>query len=81
MEYEDNAGLFNFASGLLLGAVIGAGIALLTTPQSGPRTRRRIRRAAHDIRDGASDRWEDLADEMKRKVDETVRTARKRLNR
>ncbi len=80
MEYEDNQQLFNFVSGVVLGAIIGAGIALLTAPNSGQRTRRRIARVAGELRDGAADRWDDLADEMKRKVDETVKTARKRIS-
>lgn len=79
MEYDDNRELFNFASGLILGAVIGAGVALLTAPQSGQRTRRKIRRRAGDIRHGAEDRWDEFADEVKEKVDDAVRGARKKL--
>lgn len=79
MEYENDEQVFNFVSGLLLGAAIGAGIALLTAPQSGRRTRRKIRRAAGDIRLGAEDRWDELADEVKDRVDEAVAGARKKL--
>ena len=79
MEYEDNQQLFNFVSGVVLGAIIGAGIALLAAPDTGQRTRKGIVRVAGDLRDGATDRFDDLADEMKRKVDETVKAARKRI--
>jgi gas vesicle protein len=79
MDYDDQAQLTGFVSGLLLGAVLGVGIALLTAPQSGTRTRKRLRRAATDFRHGAVDRWDDLADDLKRRVDDTVRTARKRI--
>jgi gas vesicle protein len=79
MDYDDQAQLTSFVSGLLLGAVLGVGIALLTAPQSGPRTRKKLQRAAVDFREGAADRWDDLADDMKRRVDDTVRSARKRL--
>lgn len=79
MEYDHEAQVFNFVSGLVLGAVIGAGIAILTAPESGRRTRRKIRRRAGTIRDGASDRWEDLADDVKGRVDEAIHGARKRF--
>jgi len=79
MDYENDADLFNFVSGFLLGAAVGAGIAILTAPQSGRRTRRKIRRAAGDLRVGAEDRWDELADEVKSRVDEAVRGARKKL--
>lgn len=79
MEYENNEQLFNFVSGLLLGAAIGAGIAILTMPQSGSRTRKKIRRAAGDLKLEAGDRWDDLADDMKTRVDDAVKTARKKL--
>ena len=80
MEYEDNQQLFNFVSGVVLGAIIGAGIALLTAPTTGRRTRRQLVRVAGELREGAADRLDDLADEMKRKVDETVKSARKRIS-
>ena len=79
MEYDYEAQVFNFVSGLVLGAFLGAGIALLTAPESGQRTRRRIRRAAGDIRENASDRWEDLADDVKGRVDDAFHGARKRF--
>jgi gas vesicle protein len=79
MEYDHEAQVVNFLSGLMLGAVLGAGIALLSAPQSGRRTRRRLRKAAIDIRDSASDRWEELSDDVKRKVDEAIEVARDRF--
>lgn len=79
MEYEESQHVASFMSGLLLGAVIGAGAALLMAPQPGRRTRRRIRRAAVDMRDTATDRLDELADEMKGKVDEAIRGARSRF--
>jgi len=80
VEYEHEAQVFNFMAGLILGAVIGAGIAVLTTPEAGKRTRRRIRRAASDIRGTAEERLEELSDEMKGRVDEVVKVARKRFS-
>ena len=79
MEYDHETQVINFISGLLLGAVIGAGVALLTAPQLGRRTRRRIKKTALTIRDSATDRWDDLADEVKGKVDDAIDGARKRF--
>ena len=79
MEYDHETQGINFISGLLLGAVIGAGVALLAAPQSGRRTRRRIKSTALTLRDSATDRWDDLADDVKGKVDDAIEGARKRV--
>jgi gas vesicle protein len=71
--------LVGFVVGLLLGAAIGATAALLTAPESGRRTRKRLGKAATEIRKGAGDRWDDLADEVKNRVDDAISGARKRL--
>lgn len=80
MEYDHEAQVFNFIAGLVLGAVIGAGVALLTAPDTGRRTRRRIRRAAGELRETAGDRWDELADDVKGRMDEAVKGARKRFS-
>ena len=41
MRYQDNSRTFNFLVGLVLGLVVGGGLALLTAPQSGRRTDRK----------------------------------------
>ena len=79
MDYDQDGQVLNFVSGLLLGAIIGAGVAYLTAPQAGKKTRKRIRRVADDFRDTATDRLDDLADEVKGRVDEVIRDARKHL--
>jgi gas vesicle protein len=80
MEYDEHSSqVVNFVSGLVLGAVIGAGVALLTAPESGRRARKRLRRVAHDVRGTAGDRWDELADEVKGRVDDAVKGARKRF--
>lgn len=79
MEYDHETQVLNFISGLLLGAVLGAGIAILTAPEAGRRTRRKLRRKAGDLTESASDRWEDLAEDVRGRVDDAIRGARKRL--
>jgi gas vesicle protein len=79
MEYDDDARLFNFISGLICGAAIGAGVAILMAPESGKKTRRRISRAAEDLRENAGDRWDDLADEVRERVDEALAGAKKKF--
>ncbi len=79
MEYEQNANAVSFVSGLILGAVLGVGIALLTAPDSGHRTRRRIGRVATDAKHSAADQLEDLAEDVKRRVDDAVHATRKRF--
>ncbi len=77
MDYDQDRQAINFISGLLLGAIIGAGVAYLTAPQAGRKTRKRLKRAAVDLRATATDRLDDIADEVKGKVDEVVRVVRK----
>ena len=55
-----------FAAGLLLGALIGAGVALLFAPQSGEDTRRMIRRRARRLTADARDRYDDLKDKVRK---------------
>ena len=71
--------LLGFVAGLMLGAAIGATAALLSAPQSGHRTRRKLGRRALEIRKSTGDRWDDVAEEVKSRVDEAISGARKRL--
>jgi len=80
MEYDHETHVISFISGLVVGAVLGAGIALLTAPESGRRTRRRIQRAAGDLRETAGDRWDELADDVRNRVDDVLKGAKRRLS-
>jgi hypothetical protein len=51
-------------AGLLLGALVGAGAALLMAPHSGEETRTILRRKARFARHRAGDAWDDLAGEL-----------------
>lgn len=79
MYYEDESRRFNFASGLLSGAVLGAGIALLLLPD---RSRvRRIRRTARSVGRTAARRAGELREEVGDTLQDTVRAGRRRLGR
>jgi len=79
MNSDHERQVVNFISGLVLGAIIGASVALLTAPQPGRRTRKKIRKAAVGLRDDATDRLDELADEVKGKVEEVIKGARGRF--
>lgn len=91
MSDEHNAQLTAFLTGLLLGSAVGAVAAILTAPQSGRRTRRslgraaegtrkRIGRTAVEIGRNTGDRWDDLADDLKERMDYAISGARKKLS-
>ncbi|MBI4544847.1 MAG: YtxH domain-containing protein [Gemmatimonadetes bacterium] len=69
MYYQDTSSRINFFAGLVVGLAVGAGIALLVAPQSGKRTRRQLLRAAADAREGAGQRWQGVAEELRSSVD------------
>ena len=79
MDYDQEASSVRFVAGFLLGAIVGAGIALLAAPEAGTRTRKRIRRVAGELKESAGDHWEELATDVKDKVDDAVQGARKRF--
>lgn len=77
MYYDDDESqVFAFVTGLALGLVIGAGVALLTAPHSGRRTRRRLRRAVSRSTQPVGDRLEEWGDDLKAAVE----SGRRRLN-
>jgi gas vesicle protein len=64
-----------FAAGLLIGALIGAGVALLFAPQSGADTRKMIRKRSKKIAAGAQDRFDDVKNRIRaarRKAEEAI---------
>ena len=76
MYYEDESEAFAFLTGLTVGLVAGVSIALLVAPQSGKRTRRRLKRAVGRGGHPVKDRLDDWSDDFRTAVE----SGRKRLN-
>jgi gas vesicle protein len=67
MEKEGgNGGVRTFAAGLMIGALVGAGVALLLAPQSGEETRRALARRARRLADDARERYDDVKHQLRR---------------
>jgi gas vesicle protein len=70
----------SFLSGLLLGGLVGAGVALLMAPQSGEETRKLIREKGIELRDQASESLEQAAAEARTRADELTKMAKERAD-
>jgi gas vesicle protein len=66
-----------FGLGVLVGALVGSGTALLMAPQSGEEARSAISRGARNMGGRAGDMWEDLRDEL----DWAARRGQRKLSR
>jgi gas vesicle protein len=60
-----NSGVRTFAAGLLIGALVGAGIALLVAPSSGEETRRMIARRARRLAADARERYDEARHQLR----------------
>jgi hypothetical protein len=65
-EERDWRGAGALSLGILAGALVGAGFALLLAPQSGEETREQIARRARRLGTRADEGWDDLRDELRR---------------
>ena len=82
MYYDDEARRFNFFSGLLLGALLGTGLALLTSPQSWRSgSPRRIRNAAASAGRGVRAGAGEAQERARRVADSTVTRIRSAADR
>lgn len=64
-DYENDGRAGGFFAGLLLGAVVGAGLALLLAPERGRETRRRLSRRFRALRERAADEADALGDGLR----------------
>jgi hypothetical protein len=65
-EERDWRGAGILSLGIIAGALVGAGVALLLAPQSGEETRERIADRARRLGNRADEGWDDLRDELRR---------------
>jgi len=77
---HSDGGVGGLLAGIAVGALVGAGIALLFAPQSGEDTRRDLSRKARSIRDDAADRLEDVSARTRREFNRRRRQLRERLD-
>jgi hypothetical protein len=61
-------GVAGFVTGLVIGALLGAGVALLFAPARGDRIRRRLGRGARAFRERARDELEHAARRARREI-------------
>ncbi len=84
MEQDNRNGSgLGFASGLIIGGLIGAVVAIVLAPQSGEETRELIRGKAHEFRGKAMDlasdlrdRATDLADDLRSQAEDLSKRGR-----
>jgi len=76
MYYREESHTGYFLAGMAVGLLLGAGVAMLSAPQSGRRTRRKIRHAVSGAGGSVGDAWEDFGDELRSAID----AGRKKLN-
>lgn len=62
----ETGGARTFVAGLVIGALVGAGLALLLAPQSGEATRRMLRRQAKRAAHGVQDRYDEIKEKVRR---------------
>ena len=60
-----SGGARTFVAGLLIGALVGAGIALLVAPSSGEETRRMLARRARRLAADARERYDEARHELR----------------
>lgn len=66
-----------FGAGIAIGALIGAGAALLLAPSTGYETRTRIARRARQAGGRAADQWEGVSDELRHKAKHGARRVKR----
>jgi gas vesicle protein len=78
-DHESRAG--GVALALVAGAAIGAAVALMMTPRTGPEMRSVLRKRASSLRDRAEGLLDETADDVGREVRRRSRQIRRTLDR
>ena len=74
-------GIGGFAAGVVFGALLGAGIALMFAPERGDKTRRRLRQRLEQLRENASEGLERAGDRTRKELERRRRRAEAGLER
>jgi hypothetical protein len=75
------SGTLSFIAGMVLGALVGAGVALLVAPERGAVTRRRLKKLVGRIRHDAGERVADWRDDVKAELKRRRRQIREQIER
>lgn len=81
-EWEETRGrIGGFLIGLMVGAVVGAGAALLLAPESGEETRGRLARMARDAKTDVEDQVEEWSGQARRQLARRRKRVRRAMRR
>lgn len=81
-EEEHGAGrVLAFLGGLVVGALVGAGVALLLAPERGEITRRQVQRRFTDLKEGAREQFEGAREQLEDWRDDAHRELRRQRRR
>jgi hypothetical protein len=80
-EPTGRSGTMSFMAGMVLGALVGAGVALLMAPERGVVTRRRLKKFVSRIGNDAKDKVEDWRDDVKAELKRRRRQIREQIER
>jgi len=80
-EHNGAGGIVGFIGGLLVGALIGVGVAFLFAPERGDVTRRRLKARIRDVSGDAREQFDDWRDGAERELRRRQRQLRRRLHR
>ena len=80
-ESGGRSGTMSFMAGMVLGALVGAGVALLMAPERGAVTRRRLKKFVSRMGKDAKDKVEDWRDDVKAELSRRRRQIREQIER
>src|SRR4051812_897214 len=80
-ETPGRSGTLSFMAGMVLGALVGAGVALLMAPERGAVTRRRLKKFVSRMGKDAKDKVEDWRDDVKAELSRRRRQIREQIER
>jgi hypothetical protein len=75
------SGTLSFMAGMVLGALVGAGVALLMAPDRGSVTRRRLKKFVTRMRNDAREQMQDWRDDVKAELKRRRRQIREQIER